>query len=66
MAADVSIEVVRQALVTMLDEVMETARNCTLDDGTSAFETLAGITAEEASRPVSSHGLSPISQVDRT
>jgi hypothetical protein len=40
------------ALLFVLDETFDTVRGVYLDQGTSLFETLAGITAEEASIPV--------------
>ena len=42
----------KQALLLVLDETFDTVRGVYLDKGTSLFETLAGITAEEASIPV--------------
>ena len=42
----------QQALLTVLDESFDTVRGIYLDHGTSLFETLAGVTAEEASIPV--------------
>jgi hypothetical protein len=41
-----------RAFLSVLDETMEHVRGFFLDGGTSLFETLATITAEEASRPV--------------
>jgi hypothetical protein len=41
-----------QALVDLLDETFENVHGFYLDRNTSLFETLAGITAEEASIPV--------------
>ncbi len=42
-----------EALLYMLEEAFEKGNNIFLDRDTSIFETLATITAEEASRPVS-------------
>jgi hypothetical protein len=42
----------KQALLLVLDETFDNVRGVYLDQGTSLFETLAGITAEEASVPV--------------
>lgn len=42
-----------EALLYTLDETFENVHGVYLDRGTSLFETLAGITAEEASRPMS-------------
>jgi hypothetical protein len=41
-----------EALLFVLDETFDKVRGVYLDKGTSLFETLAGITAEEASIPV--------------
>ncbi len=41
-----------EALLVVLDETFDSVRGVYLDKGTSLFETLAGITAEEASIPV--------------
>lgn len=41
-----------RALLLVLDETFDNVRGIYLDQGTSLFETLAGITAEEASIPV--------------
>lgn len=41
-----------EALLVVLDETFDTVRGVYLDKGTSLFETLVGITAEEASIPV--------------
>ncbi len=42
----------KQALLLVLDETFDNVQGIYLDQGTSLFETLAGITAEEASIPV--------------
>jgi len=42
----------KQALLTVLDETFDNVRGIYLDRGTSLFETLASISAEEASIPV--------------
>jgi hypothetical protein len=41
-----------EAMLFVLDETFDTVRGVYLDRGTSLFETLAGITADEASIPV--------------
>lgn len=41
-----------EALLLVLDETFDNVRGIYLDQGTSLFETLAGVTAEEASIPV--------------
>jgi len=45
----------RGALLSMLDEVFEQVHGYMLDHGTSIFETLASVTAEEASQSISKH-----------
>jgi hypothetical protein len=45
------IELFRQALSDCLDETFEQHHGIYLDKGTSLFETLEGVSAEEASRP---------------
>jgi hypothetical protein len=41
-----------KAVVTLLDETFDSVKGYYLDGGTSLFETLAGISAAEASIPV--------------
>lgn len=50
----------RVALLSMLDEIFEQVHGYILDHGTSIFETLASVTAEEASQSISRH-CAPIS-----
>ncbi|MCA0456042.1 MAG: hypothetical protein LCI00_18840 [Chloroflexi bacterium] len=50
-------------LFAVLEETFENHHGVYLDKGTSLFETLATITAEEASRPVSAHCASLAAQV---
>ncbi len=50
--------------LTALDETFEQVHGIYLDKGTSLFETLATISAEEASRPVSAHCASLAAQVE--
>lgn len=66
MANVVAVEVVRNALLMLLDEIMEQVNGYVLDRGTSMFETLATISAEEASRPVSKQSASLAAQVNHT
>ena len=51
------------AMLESLEETFENAHGIYLDRGTSLFETLATITAEEASRPVSAHCASIVAHV---
>ncbi len=52
-----------QAVFILLDEVFENVHGVFLDKGNSLFETLAGITAEEASVPVGGKCASLAAQV---
>ena len=53
-----------EALHTLLEETFERVSGAYLDSGTSLFETLATITAAEASRPVSATCASIAGQVE--
>lgn len=53
----------REALLAALEETFENVRGMYLDKGTSLFETLATLSAEEASRPVSATCASIAAQV---
>lgn len=53
-----------EALLYILDETFESVHGVYLDKGTSLFETLATITAEEASQPVSATCASLAAQVE--
>ncbi len=53
----------KQALLLVLDETFDNVQGIYLDQGTSLFETLAGITAEEASVPVGGHCATLAAQV---
>lgn len=66
MTQPVSSEHVVAALNTLLEETFESVRGIYLDKGTSLFETLATISAEGASRPVSVRCASIAAQVDHT
>ena len=50
--ANISPETLKGALLALLDETFEHVHGYYLDRGTSLFETLAGISASEASVPV--------------
>ncbi|MEQ8672386.1 MAG: DinB family protein [Aggregatilineales bacterium] len=52
-----------EAMLVALDETFENVRGIYLDRGASLFETLATISAEEASRPVSANCASIAAQV---
>src|SRR3712207_5116546 len=51
------------ALFAVLAETFEQVQGIYLDKGTSLFETLAAVTAAEASQPISSQGASIAAQV---
>ena len=53
MSSTIAVEHFTSGFFTMFDETFNTVRGVYLDRGTSLFETLATISAEEASRPVS-------------
>ena len=53
-----------EAMQAALDETFENVQGMYLDRGTSLFETLATITAEEASRPVSANCASLAAHVE--
>lgn len=53
-----------EAVLFILDETFEDVHGVFLDKGTSLFETLATISAEEASRPVSANCASLAAQVE--
>ena len=54
----------RAELFAILDETFERVNGIYLDKGTSLFETLADVTAAEASRPLSQHCASIAAQVN--
>lgn len=64
MASVVAVESIRNALLALLTEIMDEPQNYVLDDGDAVFQTLAGITAEEASRPVSGQSANLAAQVN--
>jgi hypothetical protein len=64
LADQIPVDAFRRSLLTILDEVMSQVHSFVLDPGTSMFETLATISAEEASRPVSSQSANLAAQVN--
>ncbi len=52
-----------ETVLELLDETFDNVHGIYLDKGTSLFETLATVSAEEASRPVSSRCASLSAQV---
>jgi hypothetical protein len=69
-ATEVTVESIegafREALLLLLEEVFAQVHVIILDKGTSFFETLETVTAEEASRPISSQSASIAAQVNHT
>jgi hypothetical protein len=59
-------EAFRASLLEVLEEIFEDVHGYMLDKGTSFFETLATVSAEEASMPVSSQSASIAAQVNHT
>ncbi len=64
MAPQIPLERFTRALDRLMDETFEQAQGIFLDKGTSLFETLDAISAEEASRPVSATCASIAAQVE--
>ncbi len=64
MTGHIPVEAFRGGLLIILEEVFEQAHGYLLDPATSLFETLASISAEEASRPVSAQGANLAAQVN--
>ncbi len=64
MCAQIALEHFAGPLNALLDETFEQVQEAYLDPGTSLFETLATISAEEASRPVSACCASIAAQVE--
>ena len=64
MARQIELDRFTQELSALLEETFERVRGIYLDRGTSLFETLATISAEEASRPVSATCASIAAQVE--
>jgi hypothetical protein len=64
MSHEIPTAIVSESLLTLFNEVMSEVTGYFLDDGATMFETLAGISSEEASRPVSSQNVSLGAQVN--
>src|SRR5688572_20038945 len=64
MSGTVPVEEVKSTMLDVLKETFEQVSGIFLDKGTSLFETLATISAEEASRPVSATCASIAAQVE--
>ena len=63
-AGQIPVDTFRGGLLVVLEELFERVHGYVLDPGTSLFETLATISAAEASRPVSAHGACLAAQVN--
>lgn len=66
MSSQINSEHFTQALYMLLDETFDQVHGIYLDKGTSFFETLATISAEEASIPVGGHCATLAAQVKHT
>jgi hypothetical protein len=64
MTGNIPVEAFRGGLLVILEEVFERVHGYLLDPGTSLFETLASISAEEASRPICANCASLAAQVN--
>ena len=64
MTQQIALELFTGELFPLLEETFESVHGIYLDKGTSLFETLETITAEEASRPVSKRCASIAGQVE--
>ena len=64
MPQTIAVERFTTEVLAFLDETFEQVRGIYLDKGTSLFETLATVSAEEASRPVSPSCASIAAQVE--
>ena len=66
MSAQLPVERFKQPLLDCLDETFSSVHGIFLDQGTTLFETLAGVSAEEASQAISSNSASIAAQVEHT
>jgi hypothetical protein len=64
MSEQITVDCFKQELFDLLDETFNAVQGIYLDRGTSFFETLETISAEEASRPVSAKCASIAAQVE--
>jgi DinB superfamily len=64
MSAQLPVERFKQPLLDCLDETFSSVHGIFLDQGTTLFETLAGVSAEEASQAISSNSASIAAQVE--
>ncbi len=59
-----SSDLFQKEILEVLDETFEKVRGIFLDGGTSLFETIAKISSEEASKPITASGTSIAAQVE--
>jgi len=64
MSAQIPVKRFKKALFVCLDETFSTVHGIYLDKGTTLFETLEGVSAEEASRAISSNSATIAAQVE--
>src|ERR1041384_5345153 len=64
MSAQIPVERFKKALIGCLDETFSSVRGIYLDKGTTLFETLEGVSAEEASRAISAKSATVAAQVE--
>ena len=64
MSAQIPVKRFKKALFVCLDETFSTVHGIYLDKGTTLFETLQGVSAEEASRAISSNSATIAAQVE--
>ncbi|HYK21944.1 MAG TPA: DinB family protein [Pyrinomonadaceae bacterium] len=64
MSAQLPVERFKQPLLDCLDETFSSVHGIFLDKGTTLFETLAGVSAEEASQAISSNSATIAAQVE--
>lgn len=64
MSAQIPVERFKRALLKCLDETFSTVHGIYLDKGTTLFETLAGVSAAEASEAISSNSATIAAQVE--
>jgi hypothetical protein len=64
MTKQIPSEVAQKEIVELLEETFDKVKGIYLDGGTSLFETLSSVSAEEASIPITASGTSIAAQVD--
>lgn len=66
MTEQIPVEMFRQSLLIVLDEIFESVHGYLLDPNTSFFDTLGTISAEEASKPISMNSACLAAQVNHS